>query len=119
MPKSAAQRKAAQRARQSASGDRKIELLLDAQEVEMLRENWPSADRSVNRMAWMSISPCSFAKITQSCKRSSPSSQSVSARSAEMHYLVTGRDAHSSVKVRAGKRWGGMRQNWWYKWQDM
>ncbi|BBE77422.1 hypothetical protein [Phytobacter sp. MRY16-398] len=39
MPKSAAQRKAAQRARQSASGDRKFELMLDAQEVEMLREN--------------------------------------------------------------------------------
>lgn len=39
MPKSAAERKAAQRARQSASGDRKLELVLDAQEVEMLAQN--------------------------------------------------------------------------------
>lgn len=39
MPKSAAERKAAQRARQSAAGNRKLELLLDAQELEMLEQN--------------------------------------------------------------------------------
>ncbi|PNO81414.1 hypothetical protein MC77_022060 [Citrobacter koseri] len=39
MAKSSAERKAAQRARQSAAGNRKLELLLDAQEVEMLEQN--------------------------------------------------------------------------------
>ncbi|MBI1679472.1 hypothetical protein EMG93_00655 [Escherichia coli] len=39
MAKSAAERKAAQRARQSAAGERKIELVLDEQELEMLARN--------------------------------------------------------------------------------
>ena len=39
MPKSPAERKAAQRARQSAAGNRKIELILDAQELDMLLQN--------------------------------------------------------------------------------
>ncbi|EMQ2528865.1 hypothetical protein WFU43_003691 [Salmonella enterica] len=39
MAKSPAERKAAQRARQSAAGERKIELVLDAQELEMLERN--------------------------------------------------------------------------------
>ncbi len=36
MAKSAAERKAAQRARQTASGEQKLELVLDRQEMEML-----------------------------------------------------------------------------------
>lgn len=39
MAKSAAERKAAQRARQSAAGERKIELVIDEQELEMLARN--------------------------------------------------------------------------------
>ncbi|WP_427167686.1 hypothetical protein [Citrobacter koseri] len=39
MTKSAAERKAAQRARQSAAGERKFELVLDEQEREMLARN--------------------------------------------------------------------------------
>ena len=39
MPKSPAERKAAQRARQSAAGERKIEIVLDEQEQEMLARN--------------------------------------------------------------------------------
>lgn len=39
MPKSPAERKAAQRARQSASGERKFELVLDSQELDMLARN--------------------------------------------------------------------------------
>ncbi|YCH28998.1 hypothetical protein M1D48_12375 [Erwinia sp. D4-22] len=39
MPKSPAERKAAQRARQDASGVKKLELVLDAQEVEMVAQN--------------------------------------------------------------------------------
>jgi hypothetical protein len=39
MAKTAAERKAAQRARQSADGNRKVELNLDAQELEMLVRN--------------------------------------------------------------------------------
>ncbi|ENZ7719131.1 hypothetical protein WJF66_002304 [Klebsiella aerogenes] len=39
MAKTSAERKAAQRARQSAAGDRKIELVLDEQEQEMLARN--------------------------------------------------------------------------------
>ncbi|HFV6983660.1 hypothetical protein LOK69_00570 [Escherichia coli] len=39
MPKSSAERKAAQRARQSAAGNRKVELQLDEQELEMLEQN--------------------------------------------------------------------------------
>ncbi|EDW3156964.1 hypothetical protein GUP06_002487 [Salmonella enterica] len=47
MAKSAAERKAAQRARQSAAGERKLELVLDAQELEMLARN--CADRRPGR----------------------------------------------------------------------
>lgn len=47
MAKSAAERKAAQRARQSAAGERKLELVLDAQEMEMLVRN--CADRRPGR----------------------------------------------------------------------
>ncbi|MEC3731825.1 hypothetical protein [Escherichia coli] len=39
MAKSPAERKAAQRARQSASGERKLELVLDTQELDMLERN--------------------------------------------------------------------------------
>ncbi|KAA0472876.1 hypothetical protein [Klebsiella aerogenes] len=39
MAKTSAERKAAQRARQSAAGNRKIELVLDAQERDMLARN--------------------------------------------------------------------------------
>jgi len=39
MAKSAAERKAAQRARQAAAGERKLELILDEQEQEMLARN--------------------------------------------------------------------------------
>lgn len=39
MPKSPAERKAAQRARQSSAGERKLELVLDEQEQEMLARN--------------------------------------------------------------------------------
>ena len=39
MPKSASERKAAQRARQAAAGEQKLELVLDAQEVTMLAQN--------------------------------------------------------------------------------
>ncbi|MCV5708173.1 hypothetical protein OFN39_01660 [Escherichia coli] len=39
MAKSSAERKAAQRARQSAAGERKMELVLDTQELEMLEQN--------------------------------------------------------------------------------
>lgn len=39
MAKSPAERKAAQRARQSAAGNRKIELVLDAPELDMLARN--------------------------------------------------------------------------------
>lgn len=40
MTKSAAERKADQRAKQASSGMRKLELVLDAQEIEMLERNW-------------------------------------------------------------------------------
>ncbi|UOV19266.1 hypothetical protein [Pantoea agglomerans] len=39
MPKSPAERKAAQRARQAAAGGKKLELALDSQELEMLARN--------------------------------------------------------------------------------
>ncbi|AWP32023.1 hypothetical protein B9D02_05280 [Pantoea vagans] len=39
MPKSPAERKAAQRARQAAAGGKKLELALDIQELEMLAHN--------------------------------------------------------------------------------
>ena len=52
MAKSAAERKAAQRARQAASGVRKLEIVLDAQEIEMLERN--CATRRFRR------APCEF-----------------------------------------------------------
>lgn len=42
MSKSPAERKAAQRARQAAAGGRKFELILDAQELDMLERNCAS-----------------------------------------------------------------------------
>jgi hypothetical protein len=42
MAKSAAERKAAQRAKQAAAGERKLELQLDAQELDMLERNCAS-----------------------------------------------------------------------------
>lgn len=52
MAKSPAERKAAQRARQSAAGERKIELVLDKQEQEMLaRTAPPGACRDPYEMA--------------------------------------------------------------------
>lgn len=39
MAKSSAERKAAQRASQSAAGERKMEIVLDTQEMEMLEQN--------------------------------------------------------------------------------
>ncbi|EPT7030639.1 hypothetical protein ACVR2T_004415 [Cronobacter malonaticus] len=39
MPKSAAERKAAQRARQAEAGERKFELVLDQQELDMVARN--------------------------------------------------------------------------------
>lgn len=39
MAKTAAERKAAQRARQAEAGERKLELMLDEQEMEMLARN--------------------------------------------------------------------------------
>lgn len=39
MAKTAAERKAAQRARQAEAGERKLELQLDAQELDMLERN--------------------------------------------------------------------------------
>lgn len=42
MAKTAAERKAAQRAQQAAAGGRKLELILDTQELEMLERNCAS-----------------------------------------------------------------------------
>lgn len=42
MAKSAAERKAAQRARKFAAGERKFELVLDSQELEMIGRNCAS-----------------------------------------------------------------------------
>ena len=42
MAKTAAERKAAQRARQAEAGERKLELQLDTQEIEMLERNCAS-----------------------------------------------------------------------------
>lgn len=42
MAKTATERKAAQRARQAAAGGRKLELILDAQELDMLARNCAS-----------------------------------------------------------------------------
>lgn len=66
MAKSASERKAAQRARQSAAGERKIELVLDSQELDMLERNCaarrpgraPPAARVVRRMKWANILRC-------------------------------------------------------------
>lgn len=66
MPKSPAERKAAQRARQSAAGNRKIELVLDEQEQEMLARSCaarrpgraPPGALVVRRTKWQSTSRC-------------------------------------------------------------
>ncbi|HBR5153375.1 TPA: hypothetical protein L9X93_004612 [Klebsiella pneumoniae] len=56
MAKSSAERKAAQRARQSAAGNRKIELVLDAQELDMLARN--CAARRPGRDPYEMITSC-------------------------------------------------------------
>lgn len=70
MAKSPAERKAAQRARQSESGNRKFELVLDEQELEMLAHNCaarrpgraPPVALVVRRMKCQSTSRCLFAR---------------------------------------------------------
>lgn len=52
MAKSAAERKAAQRARQAASGVRKLEIVLDAQEIEMLERNCAASPRACALRIW-------------------------------------------------------------------
>lgn len=47
MAKTAAERKAAQRARQAEAGERKLELMLDEQEMEMLARTAPPGARVV------------------------------------------------------------------------
>lgn len=64
MAKSPAERKAAQRARQSAAGERKLELILDAQELDMLERNCaarrpgcaPPGALVARRMKWVNTS---------------------------------------------------------------
>ena len=51
-------RKAAQRARQSAAGERKIELVLDKQEQEMLARNCAARRLVTIPMKWPSTSRC-------------------------------------------------------------
>lgn len=66
MAKSPAERKAAQRARQSAAGERKLEVVLDAQELEMLERNCaarrpgraPPGALVVRRTKWPNTSRC-------------------------------------------------------------
>lgn len=66
MAKSASERKAAQRARQSAAGEHKFELVLDVQEQEMLERNCaarrpgraPPGALVVRRTKWPSTSHC-------------------------------------------------------------
>ena len=56
MPKSPAERKA--RARQSAAGNRKMELVLDEQEQEMLARNCAARRLVAIPMKWPSTSRC-------------------------------------------------------------
>lgn len=58
MAKSAAERKAAQRARQSATGERKIELVLDTQEMEIWRGTAPPGALVVHRTKCPSTLRC-------------------------------------------------------------
>lgn len=65
MAKSSAERKAAQRARQSAAGERKIELVLDEQEQEMLARN--CAARRAIPTKCPSTSRCLSARMMPEC----------------------------------------------------
>lgn len=66
MAKSAAERKAAQRARQVEAGNRKLELQLDEQELDMLALNCaarrpgraPPVALVVRRMKWLNTLRC-------------------------------------------------------------
>ena len=66
MANTSAERKAAQRARQSAAGERKFELVFDEQEAEMLARNCaarrpgraPPGALVVRRTTWPSTSHC-------------------------------------------------------------
>lgn len=66
MAKSATERKKAQRARQARAGNRKLELQLDTQEIEMLERNCaarrpgraPPGALVVRRMIWPNTSRC-------------------------------------------------------------
>lgn len=75
MAKSAAERKAAQRARLAEAGNRKMELQLDEQEMEMLARNCaarrpgraPPVALVVRRMTWLSTSRCLFGRMMPGC----------------------------------------------------
>lgn len=67
MAKSSAERKAEQRARQAAAGVRKLEIVLDEQELAMLEQNCTARrpGREPYEMAEQSISLCLFARTTR------------------------------------------------------
>lgn len=119
MAKSAAERKAAQRARQSDAGLQKVEVALDRQEVDMLRENCAlrrpqrepyDMDEYITMLIRKDNAELQ-AQLTEQAGRSSQSKPGANAGSAATRYQVISRAARSSAKVHAGRRWAGMRQN--------
>lgn len=97
MAKSAAERKAAQRARQAESGNRKLELQLDEQEMEMLARNCaarrpgraPPVALVVRRMTWLSTSRCLFGRMIPVFVGASSQSVSAAAESVAMYYRLS------------------------------
>lgn len=117
MAKSAAERKAAQRARQSDAGVQKVEVALDCQEVDMLRENCalrrPAREPyDMDEYITMLIRKDNAelkAQLAEQAKRSSQSKRSAVARSAAMRCQVISKAVRSSVRVPAGRLWAGMK----------
>lgn len=111
MAKTAAERKAKQRARQYSDGSRKVEMVLDVQEQEMLREN--CALRRPQREPYRMDE-----YITMLIRKDNAE---LMAQLAEQAGRICGKcgealpgdkgDAHSLVNVHAGRLWVGMRQS--------
>lgn len=110
MAKTSAERKAAQRARQSAAGERKIELVLDEQEQEMLARNCAARRLVAIPTKWPSTSRCLSARMMPGCAAGLTPSANAAAASAAINFRW--HPALALVILSAGPLLAGTKQNY-------
>lgn len=119
MAKTAAERKARQRALQSENGIQKLELKLSTQELEMLKENCAlrrpqrepyGMDEYVTMLIIRDNAELQ-AQLKEQAQRSSKSKRSAHVSGVVIAFRVIKMVVCLLVSQHAGKRWDGMKQN--------